>query len=176
MRLPSAHAARPLLIRLAAFGLLLALGAGPVSSALDAAAEIDAARARLVQARDLAARPSAAPPLVAAEADALLAAFRARLDGLATPQAVVIDWTGLEADPARPDLPRLRASLRGTAGGLHGLIHALETGAPLMAIEEADLGIERPADPAIGRPTVMRLAVTLRGLIADRAPGPRRMP
>ena len=79
------------------------------------------------------------------------AAFRTRLDGLAAPQAVVIDWTGLEADPARPDLPRLRARLRGTAGGLHGLMHALETGTPLMAIEEADLDVERPADPAIGQ-------------------------
>jgi len=173
-------AARPVLVRLAAFGLLLAVGAGPVSLALDAAGEIDAARERLDKAREVAARPAAVPPLSAPDGGALAAAFRDRLDALAAGRAVVVDAAALEVDPARPDLPRLRATLRGTGAGLHGLMQALETGAPLMAVEEADLGLDRPADAEIGRPTVMRLALTVRGVIAgkvpDKIPEPRRTP
>ena len=167
-------ALRPLLVRLAGFGLLLALGAGAVSSSLDASAEIDAARDRLDRARERASRPESVPPLVAADGEALLSAFRARLDALAADRAVVIDLTSLDANPGRPDLPRLRGMLRGTAEGLHGLVHALETGAPLIAVEEADLDIERPADGEIGRPTLMRLALVARGVVVP--PSPRRIP
>jgi hypothetical protein len=168
-------AARPVLLRLAGAGLLLA-AAGPVFLAFEASGEIEAARDRLHRARDMAARPVAVPPLVAPDGGALVAAFRTRLDALAAGEAVVVDAAVIEADPARPDLPRLRGTLRGTASGLHGVMHALESGTPLMAIEEADLGIERPADSEIGRPTLMRLALTVRGVIAGKAPEPRRTP
>lgn len=178
-RLPDL-ALRPLLVRLAGCGLLLALGAGAVSSSLDASSAIETARDRLDRARERAARPESVPPLVAADGEALLAAFRARLDALAADRAVVIDAATLDPDPARPDLPRLRGMLRGTAEGLHGLVHALETGAPLVALEEADLGIERPADGEIGRPTLMRLSFVARGVVVppipSPAPSPRRTP
>lgn len=167
-------ALRPLLVRLVGLGLLLALGAGAVSSSLDASARIDAARDRLDRARERASRPASVPPLVATDGQALLSAFRARLDALAADRAVVIDVTTLEPDPGRPDLPRLRGMLRGTAEGLHGLVHDLETGTPLVALEEADLGVERPADAEIGRPTLMRLSLLARGVVAT--PAPRRMP
>lgn len=167
-------AVRPLLVRLAAFGLLLAVAAGPVSSALDATGEIAAARERLDRARAMAARPPVALPLSATDGEGLLAAFRGRLDALVGEAAVVVDSATIEPDPARPDLPRLRANLRGTAQGLHGVMHALETGSPLVAVEEADLGIERPADAEIGRPTVMRLTVVVRGVVAGRPPEPQR--
>ncbi len=176
MRRVMEAAARPVLVRLAALGLLLAVGAGPVSRALDASGEIDAARERLDRARAMAARPAAVPPLAAPDGGALVVAFRNRLDTLAASEAVVVDAAILEADPARPDLPRLRGTLRGTATGLHGLMRALETGVPLMAVEEADLGIDRPADAEIGRPTLMRLGLTVRGVIAGQAPEPRRGP
>lgn len=169
-------ALRPLLVRLAGCGLLLALGAGAVSSSLDASSAIDAARERLDRARDRASRPESVPPLAAADGEALLAAFRARLDTLAADRAVVIDLTTLDPDPGRPDLPRLRGMLRGTAEGLHGLAHALETGTPRVALEEADLGIERPADSEIGRPTLMRLILVARGVVVPPAPLPRRIP
>jgi hypothetical protein len=164
---------RPRLLALAALGLALAAALGPVMACLDAARDIDAARARLDAARGAAARPPATQPPVAPGADALAAAFRSRLDALAAERSVLIDRAVLDADPARPDLPRLRADLRGTAEGLHGLMHALETGAPLLAAEEADLTVERAADSEIGRPTILRLALTLRGVIlrADAAPG-----
>lgn len=169
-------ALRPLLGRLVGGGLLLALGAAAVSSSLDASARIDAARERLDRARERASRPAPVPPLVAADGEALLSAFRARLDALAADRAVVIDAATLDPDPGRPDLPRLRGMLRGTAEGLHGLVHALESGPPLVALEEADLGVERPADAEIGRPTLMRLALVTRGVIAPPAPAPRRTP
>lgn len=169
-------AVRPLLIRIGAIGLLLAIGAGPLLSALDAAGEIEAARTRLDRARERAARPPLVPPLAADDGDALLAAFRTRLDALAATGAVVIDRTLLETDPAKPALPRLRAALRGTAEGLHGLVHALETGSPLMAVEEADLDVERPADAEIGRPTLMRLAFSVRGVVTGKPAPPGRAP
>jgi hypothetical protein len=166
--------ARPLLVRLGALALLLALGAGPVSSALDASAEIDAARLRLDRAREQVARPAAGLPLVAPDGEALLAAFRARLDALGP--GALVDVATLDADPAKPDLPRLRASIRGTAQGLHGLMHALETGTPLVAVEEADLAVDRPADAEIGRPTILRLALTVRGVVAAPKPTPKPAP
>jgi len=172
-----AHIAiRPMLARLVALGLLGAVGAGPVFSGLDADIEIEAARARLDRAREQAARQPGVPPLTAADGDALLAAFRARLEALAGTGAVVIDGTLIEPDPARPALPRLRATLRGTAEGLHGLAHAVETGSPLMAVEEADLTVERPADAEIGRPTLMRLAFAARGVVTGKPAQPRRAP
>lgn len=169
-------AVRTLLVRIGAIGLLLAVGAGPVLSALDAAGEIEAARTRLDRAREQASRPPVVPPLAAADGDALLAAFRTRLDALAATGAVVIDRTLLDPDPAKPTLPRLRAALRGTAEGLHGLVYALETGSPLVAVEEADLDVERPADAEIGRPTTMRLALTARGVLTGKPSVPGRAP
>ena len=56
-------------------------------------------------------------------------------------------------------------TLRGTAEGLHGLLAALETEAPLIVPEEAVLSVERPADPEISRATVMRLTLTVRGVL-----------
>ena len=162
---------RPLLVRLAAILVLAAIAATPLSAALDAARAIDAARDRLDRVRALAARPPVIPPLVAADGDKLQAAFRGRLDTLAAEGAVIIDATTIEADPARPDLPRLHAQLRGTAAGLHGLLYALDSGTPRLAVEEADLAIERLADAKIGRPTILRLTVTARGVIAAARDG-----
>ncbi|MCJ2012628.1 hypothetical protein [Methylobacterium sp. J-076] len=169
-------ALRPLLVRLAGAGALLALMAGAVLSSLDASGAIEAARERLDRAQARAAQAPVAPPLVAADGDALLAAFRGRLDTLAADRAVIVDAATLEADPARPGVPRLRGTLRGTAEGLHGLAYALETGTPPVAVEEADLGIERPADSEIGRPLLMRMVVTARGVVVPPAPAPRRTP
>ncbi len=161
-------------MRLGALAVLVALAAGPVSSALDAAAEIDAARLRLDRAREQVARPAAGLPLVAPDGEALLAAFRAHLDALGP--GALVDIATLEPDPAKPDLPRLRASIRGTAQGLHGLMHAVETGTPLVAVEEADLSVDRPADSDIGRPTILRLALTVRGVVSAPKPAPKPAP
>ena len=163
---------RPLLLGLGGIGLILGLAAGPVSGAIEAQGQIAAARDHLARAQAAAARPPLPAPLVAPDGDALLAAFRGRLEGLALGRAVVIDWAGLDPDPARPALPRLRTSLRGTADGLHGLLHALETEAPLLAVEEAELDIARAADEEGGRPLVMRASLTLRGVVVPPAPPP----
>lgn len=157
---------RPVLVALGGVGLLLALAVGPVSTALDAQSQIATARDRLARAQAAAARPPQPAPLVAADADALLAAFRGRLDTLAANRAVVIDFAGLDADPAQPVLVRLRAHLRGTAEGLHGLLHALETEAPRLAIEAAEFDVARAADEDGGRPLVMRAGLTVRGVLA----------
>ncbi len=77
---------------------------------------------------------------------------------------------GIQPDLSRPTLPRLSASLRGTAEGLHGLLDALETGIPLVVLEEAEISVERPADPEIGRATVLRLTLTARGVLPPARP------
>lgn len=170
LSLPDVLPGRPVLAALAGLGLLLGLAVGPVSRAIDAQSEIAAARDRLARAQAAAARPPQPAPLVAAEADGLTAAFRGRLETLAGSRAVVIDAAVLEPDPAQPTLPRLRAFLRGTAEGLHGLLHALETEAPLLAIEAAELDVDRAADEEGGRPLVMRASLTLRGVQAPPPP------
>lgn len=162
--------ARPILLGTLALGLILAAAAGPVGEAFDAAAQIEAGRERLVRARAAANRTPLPAPLSGADAEGLLAAFRARLDDLAGSRAAVVERADLEPDPDRPTLPRLRASLRGTAEGLYGLLHALETEAPLIAVEAAELGIERAADAETGRPTVMRVSLTARGVLLPPAP------
>ncbi|WP_187278756.1 GspMb/PilO family protein [Methylobacterium sp. WL12] len=167
--------ARPVLAALAGGGLLLALAVGPVLDAWETADRIAASRDALVRACEAAARPPVPVPLVGNGADALLGAFRGRLDALVAERAAVIDRAELEADPARPALPRLRASLRGTADALQGLLDALETQAPLVAVEEAEIRVERPADPDLERPTGLRLALTVRGVLlpepGSTAPG-----
>ncbi|WP_267359960.1 hypothetical protein [Methylobacterium sp. GC_Met_3] len=166
-------ATRPFLVRFAALGLVVAAAAAPLSALRDASHAIEAARDRLHRARALAQRQRARPPLVAADGDTLLAAFRGRLDALAAERAIVIDGAVLEPDPARPDLPRLRGLLRGTSAGLHGLLHALDTEAPRVVVEDADLSVVRPADAEIGHPTILHLAVTARGVIAPLRAGTR---
>lgn len=156
---------RPLLLGLAGIGLALALAAGPVLDALGAADDIAAARDRLARAQAAAAAAPVPAPLSAADETSLAVAFRTRLDALAAGRSATVDGAGLQPDPARPTLPRLSASLRGTAEGLHGLLAALETEAPLIVPEEAVLSVERPADPEIGRATVMRLTLTVRGVL-----------
>lgn len=151
-------------------GLILGLAAGPVGAAFEAAAQIEAARERLARARAAAIRAPLPVPLSGADTEALLSAFRAHLEDLAGARAAVVERADLEPDPDRPTLPRLRASLRGTAEGLHGLLQALETEAPLVAIEEAELGIERAADAETGRPTVMRVSLSARGVLIPPAP------
>ncbi len=158
-------AGRPLLLGLAGLALAAALGTGPVLDALAAQDEIALARDRLARAQAAAASPLLPAPLSAADEAGLVIAFRARLDALAAERTVLVDGAGAQHDPARPTLPRLSASLRGTAEGLHGLLQALETGAPLIVPEEAALSVERPADPEIGRATVMRLNLTVRGVL-----------
>ncbi|MDN3621519.1 GspMb/PilO family protein [Methylobacterium isbiliense] len=162
---------KPLLLGLAGLGVALVLAVGPVRDATEAAEAIGVARDRLARARAAAAAP-APVPLSAADEGALVAAFQARLDALAAEHVAVVDGAGLRADPDRPTLPRLSASLRGSAEGLHGLMQALETQGPLVVPEEAELSIERPADPEIGRATVLRLNLTVRGVLLQ-APGPR---
>lgn len=169
MRLPPLPPTlRAPLLGFAALGLVGVLATGPVSGAIEAQQQITASRERLARAQAAALRPPQRAPLVAADADALLAAFRAHLETLAAERAAVIDAATVEPDPAEPTLPRLRADLRGTAEGLYGLLHALETEAPLMAVEEADLGVTRAADAETDRPTVMRARLTLRGLVTPQ--------
>ncbi|WP_156635443.1 hypothetical protein [Methylobacterium sp. Leaf123] len=164
--------ARPILFGAFAMGLILALVAGPVGEAVEAAAQIEVGRERLARARAASARPPMPIPLAGSSEEELLAVFRARLESLAGTRAAVVERADLEADPDRPTLPRLRASIRGTAEGLHGLLQALETEAAFIAFEEAELGIERAADRETGRPTVMRASLTARGvLIPPPAPG-----
>ncbi|CAO4192462.1 hypothetical protein LFADAHJC_LOCUS792 [Methylorubrum extorquens] len=173
MRMPFVEGqAGPILFGVLAVGLILALVAGPVGEAVEAAAQIEAGRDRLDRARAAASRPPLPIPLAGSSEAALLASFRERLESLAGARAAVVERADLEADPDRPTLPRLRASVRGTAEGLHGLLHALETESPLGTVEEAELGIERAADRETGRPTVMRASLTARGvLIPPPAPG-----
>ncbi|KMO41132.1 hypothetical protein VQ02_06395 [Methylobacterium variabile] len=164
---------RPLLLGLAGLGLALVLAVGPVLDAVGAADDIGHARDRLARAQAAAAMPPVPAPLTAADEAGLVAVFRARLETLAAERAARIDGAGLQPDPARPALPRLSASLLGTAEGLHGLLQALETEGPLAAAEEAELSVERPADPEIGRATVMRLNLTIRGVLLPRPSPPR---
>lgn len=161
----SGLASRPRLVALAGLAVALGLASGPVLEAVETESQIAAARARLARMREAAARPPAPVPLAGPDANGLLARFRARLEGLAEGRAALIDGTEIELDPARPTLPRLRASLRGTAEGLHGLLHALESEAPLVAVEAAEIAVARAADAESGRPTLMRVALTARGVI-----------
>lgn len=170
MRMP-AIAGRGPLLGLAGLALAALLAAGPVLDALAAADDIAAARDRLARAQAAAAAPPVPAPLGATDEAGLVLAFRARLDALAAERVVAVDGAGLQPDPARPTLPRLSASLRGTAEGLHGLVQALESESPLIVPEEAELTVERPADPEIGRATVMRLTLTVRGVLLAPPPG-----
>lgn len=161
---------RALLLGLAGLSLAAAVATGPVLDALGAADDIAAARDRLARAHRAAAAPPVPAPLSAPDESSLVLAFQSRLAALAAGRVAVVDGTGISRDPARPTLPRLSASLRGTAEGLHGLLEALETEPPLIVPEEAELSIERPADPEIGRATVMRLTLTVRGVLLPAPP------
>ncbi|GEP03105.1 GspMb/PilO family protein [Methylobacterium oxalidis] len=159
-----------------AAGLVLAglLSAGQVvGGLLDARAEIAEARARLGHLQAAAGRPPPAAPLSGGDEAALLGAFRARLDALASGRALVIDGARVEADPGSPTLPRLHAQMRGTAEALHGLLAALEAGPPLVVVEAAEIGIARPADAVEERPTALRLDLTARGAVLPAADAPR---
>ncbi|KMO12409.1 GspMb/PilO family protein [Methylobacterium platani] len=156
---------RALLPGLAGLALVAGLATGPVLDALGAADDVAAARDRLARAQAAAAAPPVPAPLSGPDEAGLVLAFRARLDALAAARVVAVDGAGIQPDPARPALPRLSASLRGTAEGLHGLLQALETESPLIVPDEAELSVERPADPEIGRATVMRLTLTVRGVL-----------
>ncbi len=170
--------ARPVLVGLAFAGLLAVLAVGPVLGAIEAEGQITAARERLARAREAAARPPQRAPLAGLDTDALLDGFRARLEALASERAAVIDAATVEPDPARPTLPRLQADLRGTTEGLYGLLHALESEAPLVAVEEADLSVLRAADAETARPTVMRARLTARGVLlpSKKPDAPGRTP
>lgn len=162
-------------------GLAVMAGGGLLAQAFGAVSEADeqvaGARALLARTRAAAERPALPAPLWGADEAALLAAFRARLDALAANRAVLLDETRLARDPERPTAPRLAATLRGTAEGLHGLVLALETGTPLAVVETAELTAPRAADAETGWPTVMRLSLTLRGALtaapADASEAPR---
>ncbi|GJE18842.1 hypothetical protein AIGOOFII_3575 [Methylobacterium marchantiae] len=158
----------------AAGAWLLAQATGDVR---EAAEQIAGSRELLARTRAAADRPPPPAPLWATDEAALLAAFRARLDGLAAGRAVLLDDARLDRDADRPTAPRLAATLRGTTEGLHGLLLALETQPPLAVVETADLAVLRPADAETGWPTVMRLSLSLRGALAtapaDAAEAPR---
>ncbi|MBX9699798.1 MAG: hypothetical protein K2X74_10185 [Acetobacteraceae bacterium] len=164
-----------LILTVAAFGGLGLLGqaAGDVAEAQGQIAE---ARVLLSRTRAAASRPPLPAPLWATDDAALLTAFRARLDGVMAGRAVLLDASGLELDPGRPNAPRLSATLRGTAEGLHGLLLALETQSLLAVVESARLVSARAADAETGWPTVMQLSLTLRGAVvpapAGGDPGP----
>lgn len=161
----------------ALLGLALATGlwllGQATSDVIDARERIAEGRDLLGRTRAAAARPALAPPLWAADESALLAAFRARLDGLIAPRALFLDDARLDPDAARPTAPRLTATLRGTAEGLHDLLLALETQSPLLVVETADLTVARAADAETGRPTIMKLTVALRGALS-KAPDTAR--
>lgn len=161
--------ARPILFGLLGGSLALALVLDHAGDAFDASARIDRARERLARLHRAATRPPLPALLTAPDADGLLAAFRGRVEALAGGQAAILERAELDADPEHPHRPRLRAAIRGTAESLHGLLHALETEAPLVAVEEADLAVERPADPETGRPTMMRATLTARGFVLPAA-------
>lgn len=165
--LPTALRGRPGAFLILAAGLVLGLGLLGQATAtyLEARTQIAESRALLGRTRAAAARIEPPAPLSGADETALLAAFRARLDGLGGGRAVILDETTLQADAARPSAPRLVARLRGTAEGLHGLLLALETAAPLMVVEAADLTVLRAADAEAGWPTVMGLSLTARGAV-----------
>ncbi|MCF4125472.1 GspMb/PilO family protein [Methylobacterium sp. SyP6R] len=175
MRAVLPAAGRPLLLGLAGLGLAAALGTGPVLDALAAQDDIAMARDRLARAQAAALAPPAPAPLSAADEAGLVAAFQSRLTALAAERSVAFDGAGIQPDLSRPTLPRLSASLRGTAEGLHGLLDALETGIPLVVLEEAEISVERPADPEIGRATVLRLTLTARGVLPP-APAAKAIP
>ena len=152
---------------LGGFGLL-GQAAGDIAETRGQIAE---ARALLSRTRAAASRPPLPAPLWATDDAALLAAFRTRLDGVMAGRAVLLDASGLEPDPARPNAPRLSATLRGTAEGLHGLLLALETQSPLAVVETARLGPARAADAETGWPTVMQLSLSLRGALVPAPAG-----
>ncbi|MEA1832128.1 hypothetical protein U8607_08530 [Methylobacterium durans] len=157
----------------AAAGLLagLSLAGHAVSALLETRSEISDARARLGRLQAASARPAPAAPLSAGDEAALLGAFRARLDALAGGRAVVLDGARIEPDAGSPTMPRLHAEMRGTAEGLYGLLRDLETGAPPLVVETAEIGVLRPAEPAEERPTVLRLGLAARGaLLPAEAP------
>lgn len=162
---------------LALLGLALATGlwllGQAASDVMDAQDRIADGRDLLSRTRAAAERPAGPTPLWAADESALLAAFRARLDGLMASRTLLLDDARLDPDAARPTAPRLSATLRGTAEGLHGLLLALETQGPLMVVETADLTVARAADAETGRPTIMQLTVALRGALS-KAPDAAR--
>ncbi|WFT81435.1 GspMb/PilO family protein [Methylobacterium sp. CB376] len=120
---------------------------------------------------EAAARPTGLVPLFAADAPALLAAFRARLDALAAGRAVLVDAVHVEPDPGRLEAPRLAAVLRGTTEGLRGLLLALETEEPLVVLDRADLTIVQAAEPEAERPTLLQLALAARGVVVPPRQG-----
>ncbi|MGY2050991.1 hypothetical protein [Methylobacterium sp. JK268] len=163
---------RAALLALAALAAAGGLGAAALLPLVDTAAEIDQARTllgRVVEAGERAGPPA---PLWAADPASLQAAFRSRLDGLAAGRTVLLDDVRLDFDPRRPTLPVMTAMLRGTTEGLRGLLLALETQAPLVVVESAELALLSPADAAAARPTVLRLTLAARGVLVPAAPGP----
>ena len=159
-----------LLLGIAIFAGCWLLGQA-TGAVLDAREQIAESRALLGRTRAAAQRPPLPAPLWATDEAALLAAFRARLAQLTGERAILVDESRLDPDPDRPTTPRLSATLRGTAEGLHGFLLALETQAPLALVETASLGVHRPADAEAGWPTVMQLSLSLRGALAAAPAG-----
>lgn len=142
-----------------------------MSVVVEARDHIAEGRALLGRTRAAANRPPLPAPFWGPDEAALLSAFRDRLDGLVAGRAVLLDESRLDSDPDRPAAPRLIATLRGTAEGLHGLLLALETQGPLAVIETAQLTAPRAADAETGRPTLMHLSLSLRGALVAPPPG-----
>jgi len=159
-----------LILAIAILGGLWLVGQA-TSDVLEARGQIAEGRALLARTRAAANRPPLPAPLWAADEAALLAAFRTRLDGLMNGRAVLLDEAHLDPDADRPTAPRLSATLRGTAEGLHDLLLGLETQAPLAVVETANLKALRPADAETGWPTVMQLSLSLRGALVPAPAG-----
>ncbi|MDR7038617.1 hypothetical protein J2X36_003387 [Methylobacterium sp. BE186] len=152
-------------------GLLSLAGQG-LAGLIDARAEVSAARAHLGRLQAASLRPAPGAPLSATDEAGLLAAFRGRLDALASGRAVVVDGLRVGPDAGSPTMPLLHAEMRGTAEGLHGLLRDLETGPPVVVVETAEIGVARSAEEAGEHPAILRLGLAARGVLLP-AEGPR---
>ncbi len=159
-----------------ALGALAVLGlavAGPVADIGELGDGIAEARERLARTRAAAARPVPSTPFAGGDAEAVSAAFRARIEAALAGRAVILEGVTVIADLDQARLPVLSAALRGTAEGLHGVLSDLDAGIPRVAAETADISVASPADADEERPTVLRLSLAVRGLLAPADAPPR---
>ncbi|KQU05706.1 hypothetical protein ASG60_03375 [Methylobacterium sp. Leaf469] len=163
----------PVLLALGALAVLGLAVAGPVSEIRELGNGIAEARDRLARTRAAAARPVPSTPFSGVDADAVSAAFRARIETAIAGRAVILEDVTVVPDPDQVRLPLLNAALRGTAEGLHGVLAELDGGLPRVRTETAEIAVASPADADEERPTLLRLSLTVRGLLAPADAPPR---